>query len=332
LRDYLRSPILFVVLLRAVLISAAALVPICLPAGRAFMAVERSAVTEVAPVPEVEPEPVLPAILPDNFPRFLRSLPGAPPHPRAAADRQVRQVMLTFDDGPDFHGTPQILDALDRRGLKGIFFVNGRYLLGSRAEDLSRRDMVRKLAAHGHLVANHTLTHRNLCREPDTVEEEIDTNSEIIAFATGIRPLLFRSPYGARCRTLDAALRERDLVPVGWNMDPQEWRAASEEAVYTYVTQGLARLHGHAILLLHDKHLAAVRALPRILAWIDDENARVAREGGVPIRVVDYSVFVPQRPAPPPTGFEPLLRRLGSSLSVLPLRWAEPQTAVARVE
>jgi chitooligosaccharide deacetylase len=315
---------------------AAALLALCLPMGGGRGArVERPAARSVAEAPiEPDPEPVLPAILPDNFPRFLRALPGEAPHPRSAGNRQVREVMLTFDDGPDFHGTPAILDTLDRRGLKGIFFVNGRYLLGSRPEDLSRRDMVRKLAAHGHLVANHTLTHRNLCNEPATVSEEIDTNSEIIAYATGIRPLLFRSPYGARCRSLDEALRERDLVPVGWNLDPQEWKAAGEEAVFTYVTQSLAHLHGHAILLLHDKHLAAVRALPRILAWIDGENARVAREGGVPIKVVDYSVFVPQRPPPPPTGLEPVIRRLTSSLALLPLTLAEgrSQTAVARVE
>src|SRR3712207_9540955 len=70
------------------------------------------------------------------------------------------------------------------------------------------RSLVRKLAAHGHLVANHTLTHKNLCRERNAVAEEIDTNSEIIAYATGVRPLLFRSPYGARCRTLDLADRK----------------------------------------------------------------------------------------------------------------------------
>jgi peptidoglycan/xylan/chitin deacetylase (PgdA/CDA1 family) len=331
-------------LLRSVVVVAAALVPLCLPVGGGKGA--RVPILPPAPAsdpsgaePTPAPELPLPAILPDNFPRFLRTMSGEIPTPRPASKRHVREVMLTFDDGPDFHGTPLVLDALDRHGWKGIFFVNGRYLLGSRPEDLSRRDMVRKLAAHGHLVANHTLTHRNLCREPAAVSEEIDTNSEIIAYATGLRPLLFRSPYGARCRSLDQALRERDLVQVGWNLDPQEWRASDQNAVFTYVTQSLAQLRGRAILLLHDKHPAAVRALPRILAWIDQENARVAREGGVPIRVVDYSVFVPQRPPPPPTGLEPLAQRLASSLSVLAgLAWApapvsaRPQTAVARVE
>jgi peptidoglycan/xylan/chitin deacetylase (PgdA/CDA1 family) len=325
--------------LRFVVVLTAVLVPLCLPVIGGNGALVPS--TTSRPPPPVPPppdeelaEPVLPAILPDNFPRFLHTLTGEPATPRPGSARRLREVMLTFDDGPDFHGTPQVLDALDRHGWKGIFFVNGRYLMGSRPEDFSRRDMVRKLAAHGHLVANHTLTHRNLCREPGAVSEEIDTNSEIIAYATGIRPLLFRSPYGARCRSLDQALKDRDLVQVGWNLDPQEWRVSDQDAVYNYVTTSLAALHGRAILLLHDKHPAAVRALPRILDWIEQENARATREGGVPIRIVDYSVFVPQRPPPPPTGFEPLAARLGSSLGVLAglAGLSAHAPAVARVE
>jgi peptidoglycan/xylan/chitin deacetylase (PgdA/CDA1 family) len=261
-----------------------------------------------------------------SYPRFLRPLPADRGQPRRRDDpasrREPREVLLSFDDGPDLFGTPLVLDALDRHGKKAIFFVNGRYLLGTHPIDLQRRELVRKLAAHGHLVANHTLTHRNLCREPETAADEIDTNSEIIAYATGLRPLLFRSPYGARCRSLDAQLRERDLISVGWNVDPQEWRGASggQDAVFDYVTHRLSQIEGRAILLLHDTHPAAVHALPRILDWIDEENARLAREGGgAPLRVVDYGVFVPERDVPA-TGLEPILSALGRPLALLPRR------------
>ena len=108
-----------------------------------------------------------------------------------------------------------------------------------------------------------------------------------------MRPLLFRSPYGARCHSLDRALAERDLIQVGWNADPQEWRGNSENAIFAYVTNRLAHATAPVILLLHDKNMAAVQALPRILDWIEQEKARVAREGGVPIRIVDYSVLCP---------------------------------------
>lgn len=335
------------VVLRGLIAVGTAMVTVCLPMGGgtgAFPPSQRrsqpAAVVETTVeqtdedvADEASTAPRTPVLKIGNYPRFLRGLSGragqmggGTVHPKGGP---VREVLLSFDDGPDLFGTAAALDALDRHGWKAIFFVNGRWLIGSRQLDLQRRELVRKVAAHGHLVANHTLTHRNLCREPMTVPEEIDTNSEIIAYATGVRPLLFRSPYGARCHSLDEALRERELIQVGWNLDPQEWKAADQDAVFSYVTRNLSRLSGRAILLLHDTHPAAVRALPRILDWIEQENERVAREGGVPIRVVDYSVFVPQRPPPPPIGLEPMLDRLVSSLSILPgVRWARTRAGL----
>jgi peptidoglycan/xylan/chitin deacetylase (PgdA/CDA1 family) len=306
---------------------AAIVVPLCLPVGGGSEAYVPAGPAMPAPAVQVsspagdapltaDPR-VAGAARPGRaFPRFLHTLNNersAVPDLRS----RTRDVLLSFDDGPDLAGTPLVLETLDRYQVKAIFFVNGRSLLGSRPPDLARRELVRRLATHGHLVANHTLTHRNLCREPGAVAEEIDTNSEIIGFATGLRPLLFRSPYGARCRSLDQALRQRDLIQVGWNLDPQEWRCQKQEQVFAHVTRRLARLIGPAILLLHDTHEAAVLALPRILEWIDQENARLARDGGRPLRVVDYSVLFPDRDLPA-TGLEPLLEELGASLGVLP--------------
>jgi len=245
--------------------------------------------------------------------------PARLPPPRPGA----REVVLTFDDGPDLLGTPQVLAELDRRGLKGIFFVTGRNLVGNRLEDLARRDLVRKLAAHGHLVGNHTLSHANLCQLPD-MTAELDGNAEIIAQTTGVYPHLFRSPYGARCRRLDEALVARDLVSVGWNMDPQEWKSEAADAVVAYVIGRLRNVRNRCILLLHDTHPAAVRALPRILDFIERENLRIARqkaagrpEDATPIRIADYGVFLPPRPVPQ-TGLEPLLAAVAAPFSLIP--------------
>jgi peptidoglycan-N-acetylglucosamine deacetylase len=262
---------------------------------------------------------------PPLYPLYLKPLRGE----KAVVPRThgAREVVLTFDDGPDLLGTPVVLQELERRGLKAIFFVNGQHMVGSRPEDFARRDLIRKIAAQGHLVANHTLSHRNVCTERETLEHEIDGNAEIITAATGLRPLLFRAPYGARCRRLDRALRERELLQVGWNLDPQDWKGGkdgmggSEDVVFEYVTSRLARFGGRAILLLHDTKREAVRALPRILDWIVQENLRLQRAGEQPIRVRDYSVFLPPIPLPD-TGLEPLVAptfaELKKTLSVLP--------------
>jgi peptidoglycan/xylan/chitin deacetylase (PgdA/CDA1 family) len=217
-----------------------------------------------------------------------------------------RELLLSFDDGPDLRGTPLILDELDRRGIKAIFFVTGWRLSGDRPEDVARRDLVRKIARHGHLVANHTMTHKNLCQNPRAQAEEIDDAAEIVEQVTGVPPLLFRSPYGAQCASLLSALEARDLPNVRWNMDPQDWKSDDEEVIYRYITQKLSKLEGRGILLLHDTHLASVNVLPAVLDWIARENHRAVSEWRPPITLVDYGALLPERAAPP-SGLETIV-------------------------
>jgi peptidoglycan/xylan/chitin deacetylase (PgdA/CDA1 family) len=225
-------------------------------------------------------------------------LPHPPTHPR--------ELLLSFDDGPDLRGTPLILDELDRRGLKAIFFVTAWRLTGDRPEDIARRDLVRKIARHGHLVANHTMTHKNLCENPTEQSIEIDGAAEIVAQTTGVRPLLFRAPYGANCHSLSAALEARDLPNVRWNLDPQDWKSDDSKEIFGYLTQRLSHLEGRGILLLHDTHLASVNALPAVLDWIARENHRAVSESRAPITLVDYSVLLPDQ-APSESGLETMV-------------------------
>jgi peptidoglycan/xylan/chitin deacetylase (PgdA/CDA1 family) len=225
--------------------------------------------------------------------------PGHGPHTAFHPATAPRELLLSFDDGPDLRGTPLILEELDRRGLKAIFFVTGWRLTGQRPEDIARRDLVRKIAAHGHLVANHTMNHHDLCQNPGEQATEIDTNTELIAETTGVRPLLFRSPYGAFCHTLEAALSARELPDIGWNIDPQDWKSDNEDAVFAYLTNKLAHLKGRGIMLMHDTHLASVHALPRVLDWLARENRREARAGRPPVNMIDYTAVLPRRPVSP---------------------------------
>jgi peptidoglycan/xylan/chitin deacetylase (PgdA/CDA1 family) len=252
------------------------------------------------PAPEVPLDDPAPPAVPEAWagPRSPVSLwsPGHGPHTKFQPASGPRELLLSFDDGPDLKNTPLILDELDRRGLKAVFFVTGWRFAGDRPEDLARRALVRKIAAHGHLVANHTFTHHNLCRNPGERDAEIDNNSALIGATTGVPPLLFRAPYGGYCQGLEAALTARELPDVGWNLDPQDWKNRREEDVYNYLVGKIARLQGRGILLLHDTHLASVRALPRFLDWLARENARAVETGKPPVTIIDYGVLVPRRP------------------------------------
>ncbi len=279
---------------RRLSVLSALIVPLVLPGAVGGSDAPRNRLVRAIAEAGHSPPPPAAPLTPVERPTSLWS-PGHGPHTTFYPANAPRELVLSFDDGPDLRGTPLILEELDRRGLKAIFFVTGWRLTGNRPEDIARRDLVRKIAAHGHLVANHTMSHHDLCRNPAEQASEIDANAELIAETTGVRPLLFRSPYGAFCHSLAAALAERELPDVGWNIDPQDWKSDDEETVFAYLTDKLEHLHGRGILLLHDTHLASVHALPRLLDWLARQNVRDARKGRPPVNLIDYSALVPRR-------------------------------------
>ncbi|MGO6848729.1 polysaccharide deacetylase family protein, partial [Rhizobium ruizarguesonis] len=88
-----------------------------------------------------------------------------------------RSIYLTFDDGPNPHCTGQILDVLAEHSVSATFFVLGAYVK-------DHPNLVRRIAAEGHLVANHTMTHPDLTAcDPEAIEREINEANKAIVSA-----------------------------------------------------------------------------------------------------------------------------------------------------
>jgi hypothetical protein len=77
-----------------------------------------------------------------------------------------------------------------------------------------------------------------------------------------------------RCDRVDALLEERHLGHFHWDLDPQEWKHGSAKKAVDYVEKQVGKMTGRNVLLMHDIKKATVEALPQILDWIDEENAR----------------------------------------------------------
>ena len=195
------------------------------------------------------------------------------------------EVLLTFDDGPSNRTTGKVLDILAERGLSAVFFLTGRHFQSDNAE--RPRALVQRMLRDGHVIANHTMTHPQLCAgKPEAAAAEIDDARAILEREAGMPVPWFRAPYGAWCPRLVEQLGERGITHFYWDIDPQEWKTGSAKVTEKRVTAALRRLQGRAILLLHDTKPATVKALPKILDWIDAENAKRAKEGRRPIRFV----------------------------------------------
>jgi peptidoglycan/xylan/chitin deacetylase (PgdA/CDA1 family) len=199
------------------------------------------------------------------------------------------ELLFTFDDGPVPANTTKVLDLLDQHGYKAVFFVCGVHFQGKSPAADKGRAMLREIVRRGHLVGNHTIHHLFLCNPANAtrVVEEVEGNGKLIAESLGEPPYLFRTPYGAHCPVLNQTLKNIGVRPIGWDIDPQDWRLRNPAKIETAVKASLRNLTGRAILLLHDVQPATVLALPKILAFLDQENERRTKIGQAPIKVIN---------------------------------------------
>jgi peptidoglycan/xylan/chitin deacetylase (PgdA/CDA1 family) len=229
----------------------------------------------------------------------LRSGADAKSWPQPAlGDMETKdiEVLLTFDDGPSTTTTPAILDILAQRRIRAVFFLVGKQVLD---KNKSIPSILDRIVRDGHIIANHTMFHKDLCRVPvDEAVADLDGGREVIERATRLKVSWFRAPFGVRCDRLDEMLAERNLSHLHWDLDPQEWRHGDVARTVRYVTGELSRASGRNVLLMHDIKKATVEALPKIFEWIDEENAKRAKSRKSKIRVLQAPDLAVERLSP----------------------------------
>jgi peptidoglycan/xylan/chitin deacetylase (PgdA/CDA1 family) len=150
-------------------------------------------------------------------------------------------IALTFDDGPS-EATPRLLEILARQGAPATFFQCG-------ANVRRRPDVARAVAAAGHEIGNHTDTHPRLyLQSPRFIYAELAAAQETIEGATGVRPRLFRAPYGARWFGLRGAQRRLGLLGVMWTTLALDWKWPAQRVIQRL----LDGARNGAIFCLHD--------------------------------------------------------------------------------
>jgi peptidoglycan/xylan/chitin deacetylase (PgdA/CDA1 family) len=234
-----------------------------------------------------------------------KSKPAAKPKAPVAQPAKTPanpEVLFTFDDGPAGAQTQRVLELLDQHHIKAVFFVNGVHFMGTTAGAAKNREILKEEHDRGHYVGNHTVHHYFLCGKVYSLRagSEIEDNANAIQAATGIRPELYRTPFGAHCPALAAVLKGLGIKHTGWDIDPEDWKVKNAKIITERVTGALGHLRGRAILLMHDIQGETVKALPNILDWLDKENAQREKDGRPVIKVLDYSYLLPERPLVPP--------------------------------
>ena len=159
------------------------------------------------------------------------------------------EIALTFDDGPNPAWTPKLLDVLAEHGVHATFF-----LLGGFVE--AQPELVRQIAAGGHLIGNHSWSHPNLARTPvNTIREELARTSTALEQITGAAVEYFRPPFGARRPVVFRIARELGLTPVLWNAMTSDWSEPSTVRITGRLARkvdGLTQSGSAVNIVLHD--------------------------------------------------------------------------------
>ncbi|WDF58985.1 glycosyltransferase [Flavobacterium sp. KACC 22758] len=188
-----------------------------------------------------------------------------------------KQVILTFDDGPDPIYTPPILDILKREKVPAVFFV-----IGIQGEN--NIPLLQRIYKEGHEIGNHTFTHPNIALvSADRAAKEMETTRLLIEAVTGKSTVLFRAPYNADAEpTTEAELKPialskaQNYYTVGESIDPNDWeKGVSADSVYIRTIKQYEANPDKGIILLHDAggdREATVKALPRIIKYFKDRH------------------------------------------------------------
>jgi peptidoglycan/xylan/chitin deacetylase (PgdA/CDA1 family)/glycosyltransferase involved in cell wall biosynthesis len=178
------------------------------------------------------------------------------------------QVCLTFDDGPHPEHTPALLDTLGQLGIRATFF-----LVGERAA--AHPDIVRRIAAEGHEIGNHTWSHRH----PQTLSTaefvaEVRRTDVLLAELAGRPSALFRPPHGKLTAWQMCQAWRLGQTIVLWNLDPKDYARASADDLASYFQKQPPQ--GGDIVLMHDNHPHAALVLPRLVAEVKLRNLSFA--------------------------------------------------------
>lgn len=180
---------------------------------------------------------------------------------RGRTDRPY--VALTLDAGAGSAPVPGILETLRERNTRITFFLTGAWIE-------QNPELARQVAADGHELANHSLSHadfRDLSDEEIIAELDITERRAITTTGMSTRPY-FRPPYGAYDeRVLDTVIGQ-GYLPIYWTLDSLDsvGEPKSPEFLFERITATLSQedLHG-AIILAHCGSQATADALPAIL-------------------------------------------------------------------
>lgn len=179
-------------------------------------------------------------------------------------NKTSNKIALTFDDGPIYPQTTNVLETLKKHNVKATFFVIGKNIKGN-------EDVLRKIASDGHSIGSHSFSHHFWIDLWGKKKLEADIKESLLAIkeCTGKETNLFRPPYGVTTPNFNYVLKKLKLVPVGWNVRSYD---TSTNDVNKILDKVLTKTGKGSVILLHDRLNYMPELLDKLIPALKQNN------------------------------------------------------------
>jgi peptidoglycan/xylan/chitin deacetylase (PgdA/CDA1 family) len=183
---------------------------------------------------------------------------------------QLKEVVLTFDDGPQKNHTEAVLAALAQHCTKATFFSIGKMALGY-------PEILRDVARQGHTIGTHTWSHVGVRGKNKPIDgvQEIEKGISAVKRAVGgpVAPF-FRFPFLQDSKETLAHLASRNIAVFSMDVDSFDFKVKNSEQLVKSVMQKLEK-KGKGILLMHDIQPGTAKALPMLLTELKAQGYKI---------------------------------------------------------
>lgn len=147
--------------------------------------------------------------------------------------------------------------------MKTTFFVVGAWVD-------KYPDSVKALVAAGHEVCNHSNTHPHMPKlsKQEMAKQITECNNKIEA-VTGVKPLLFRPPYGDYSNDVINTVNDLGMYPIQWDVDSLDWKDPTPQQISDRV---LHQVKPGSIILFHNGAKNTPAALPTVLQTLQAQG------------------------------------------------------------
>ena len=173
------------------------------------------------------------------------------------AETDKKEIAISFDDGPAENYTKEILAILKTEQVNATFFCIGNRITGNEV-------VLKQIHADGHIIGNHSYSHHFWfdMYSAKKMQEDLKQMDIEIERATGLKPKLFRPPYGVTNPNLAKAIKNGGYTPVGWSVRSMDTVIKDGNKLLSKVNDGIKP---GAVFLFHDTSLTTLEVLPEFI-------------------------------------------------------------------